>query len=562
MTKTRVGINIRVFTLAATLGLAGANQALPEAFGAALLLFGIAAIASMPHRLDAVNRAVPVIEGALVGLTLGVSGVVSQPLGMYLLAPALLAGLVGGPIAVWATFLAEFSAVIVVPLVRVEPQLLAQSVRSMSPWLLTTIGIGLLGSWIRRLGGPAADGDRERYHAAYLLLDQLRMVSRRLSSGLDPVALSTVLLEDCLDGFPDGRGAVLVRTEGGVFTSLTQSGTAGMAEAPLDFPVIVECWRSGVAIRGSVSGNGSPDSGPAPPEETTTHPSATRNRWAFPLRVEQHTVAVLVLDVVQTLTPNRRNELQALLNERALPLDTALLFDEVRALATVEERRRVAREIHDGIAQEIVSLGYLVDEVAATSDEGTRMAGVSRVRQELTRIVDDLRLSIFDLRSPVSRSAGLGPVLGDYLQMVGSRCGTAVHLTLDEGSDRLPLRIEEQLLRITQEAVTNARKHSGATNFWVKCHVRSPAADIVVEDDGTGIGKSVRTDSFGLSVMRERADRIGATLSVTERAGGGTRVTVSLPPAASMQNGVPQDPERRRLQILAPIATSPAISHG
>jgi signal transduction histidine kinase len=559
VSRTRIGINIRVFTLAATIGLAGANQTLPGALGGYLLLCAIAALASLPHHLLAVNRAVPVVEGALVGLTLGVTGGANQSLGMYLLAPALLAGLVGGPITVSATFLAELGATLAVPIARLQPQMLVESVRSMLPWLLTAIGIGLLGSWIRRLGGPSIDDDQQRYQDAYLLLDQLRVVSRRLSSGLDPVVLSTTLLDDCLEGFPDGRGAVLIRTEGGVFTSLAQRDRAGSAQSPMNYPMVAQCWRSGVATRETVREPASPDSTPVIHVDSTTGPPQTRVRWALPLRVGERMVAVLALDLGQPLALDRCKQIQTLLDERALPLDTGLLFDEVRALATVEERRRVAREIHDGIAQEIVSLGYLVDEVASAPDDVARMAGVSGVRRELTRIVDDLRLSIFDLRSPVSRSAGLGPVLGEYLQMVGARSGTAVHLTLDEGADRLPLLVEEQLLRITQEAVTNARKHSGAANFWVTCHVRSPAADIVIEDDGTGLGQLVRTDSFGLSVMRERADRIGATLSVEERGGGGTRVTVSLPPAGSAP-GIPDGPESHRRRSPALMAT-PGLVH-
>jgi signal transduction histidine kinase len=554
--RTRVGINIRVFTLAATIGLAGANQLLPGALGGYLVLCGIAAIASLPHSQQGVNRAVPVVEGVLVGLALGVAGGVNQSLGMYLLAPALLAGLVGGPIIVSATFLAELCATVTVPIVRLQPQLVAESVRSMLPWLLTAIGIGLLGSWIRRLGGPAVDDDHERYQAAYLLLDQLRVVSRRLSSGLDPVVLSTTLLDDCLEGCPDGRGSVLIRTEGGVFTSLSQRDRGGSADSPMNYPMVVECWRSGAATPGTGSDPASASSTSDDASlDSATGSSATRVQWALPLRVGERMVAVLALDLSEPLALERREQIQSLLGERALPLDTGLLFEEVRALATVEERRRVAREIHDGIAQEIVSLGYLVDEVASAPDEDARRAGVSRVRRELTRIVDDLRLSIFDLRSPVSRSAGLGPVLGEYLQMVGARSGAAVHLTLDEGPDRLPLHVEEQLLRITQEAVTNARKHSGAANFWVKCHVRSPAADIIIEDDGTGLGQLVRTDSFGLSVMRERADGIGATLSVNERVGGGTRIMVSLPPAGATPLATAGGPQSRRRRSPALISS-------
>jgi signal transduction histidine kinase len=553
-----VGINVRVVTLAATLGLAGANQALPGVIGGYVLLCVIAATACLPHPLQAVNRAVPVVEGALVGLTLGVTGLGNQPLGMYLVAPALLAGLVGGSSTVSATFLAELAALVTLPVVRLEPDLLASSVRSMLPWLLTAIGIGMLGSWIRRLSGAFVNEDHERYVAANQLLSQLRQVSRRLSSGLDPVALATTLLDDCLRCFPDGRGALLVRTEGGVFTSLAQRDGEGQTNPLVRYPMVAQCWNTAAAVYGVQADS---DSIAHQSPQAATAANATRRgiRSALPLRVGTRMVGVLALELGQAITMNQRYELQSLLDERSLPLDTALLFDELRAVATVEERRRVAREIHDGVAQEIVSLGYLIDDLGSTTDDAARIVAVASVREELTRIVDDLRLSIFDLRSPVSRSTGLGLVLGDYLQVVGSQCDTAVHLTLDEGPDRLRLDVEEQLLRIVQEAITNARKHSGASNLWVNCHVRPPHAEIVIEDDGNGVGQNRRTDSFGLSVMQERAERIGAGLTIGERVGGGTRVSVAL---AAPGMSLKADTVQRSAKPLRHRAPSPANAHG
>ncbi len=105
-----------------------------------------------------------------------------------------------------------------------------------------------------------------------------------------------------------------------------------------------------------------------------------------------------------------------LVDDAALRIDTALLFSEVRALATAEERRRLAREIHDGIAQEIASLGYLVDDLAAGTEDEHVATELRHLREELTRVVTELRLSIFDLRSDVQPATGLGAALSDYVR--------------------------------------------------------------------------------------------------------------------------------------------------
>jgi signal transduction histidine kinase len=217
------------------------------------------------------------------------------------------------------------------------------------------------------------------------------------------------------------------------------------------------------------------------------------------------------------------------LDKHSLRLDTALAFDEVRSIATMEERHRVAREIHDGVAQEIASLGYVVDELTALESDPKQAQRLHSLRAELSRVVSELRLSIFDLRSEISTSAGLGAALSDYVRAVGARSDMTVHLSLDEAPTRLRGEIETELLRIAQEAITNARKHSGADNLWVDCRIHPPFARIHIRDDGAGLGKP-REDSYGLRIMRERAQRINALLEIVDgvECKEGTSVTVTV----------------------------------
>ena len=106
-----------------------------------------------------------------------------------------------------------------------------------------------------------------------------------------------------------------------------------------------------------------------------------------------------------------------------------------------------------------------------------------------------------------------------------------MHLTLDEAPTRLRAETETELLRIAQEAVTNARKHTDARNIWVNCRVQPPFASLEIRDDGGGLG-TARPDSYGLRIMRERAERVDARLAISEHhdlpGRGGTVVTVTL----------------------------------
>ena len=215
-----------------------------------------------------------------------------------------------------------------------------------------------------------------------------------------------------------------------------------------------------------------------------------RHRFALPLRVGSRMIGLVLADGPEPAAAKTMQALMRDVDDHALRIDTALTFDEVRSLATMEERQRLAREIHDGVAQEIASLGYVVDDLASTASEESQRQKLSNLRGEITRVVSELRLSIFDLRSEISPSAGLGSALSDYVRTIGARSGMTVHLTLDEAPTRLRSEVETELLRIAQEAITNARKHSSARNLWVDCRIHPPYAAITVQaTTASGLGQ-------------------------------------------------------------------------
>ena len=498
----RLTIASRVFCVAVILGLSLALVD-PIAIQSTILLAALSSTAIAAELISRLPAAwVAVAEAALAALVVGLvlpQGFVLLP---YLVVPALIAGVTRGVIPVILVVIAEVAAMALLILPTGGWDELNGYTEIVAPWLLTSLGVGLLGIWLRQIrGGPASLVPDPSYESAHRLLSQLRTVARRLSAGLDTVSMSGQLLSTVHDRLNDTHSAVFVRTEGGVLAPINYRGPQAREDLNPDGQVIKSCWAEMEpthTVRASLSAD-------------------RRHRTALPLRVGSRMIGVVLLDAAKPPSSEGLSSLMAELDEHSLRLDTALAFDEVRSIATMEERQRLAREIHDGVAQEIASLGYAVDELSASATNDHQRAGLGDLRGELTRVVSELRLSIFDLRSEINPSAGLGSALSDYVRQVGSRSEMTVHLTLDEAPTRLRSEVETELLRIAQEAITNARKHSRAQNLWVDCRTRPPYARVEVRDDGSGRSEG-REDSYGLRIMRERAKRINATLQISDGA--------------------------------------------
>jgi signal transduction histidine kinase len=479
---------------------------LPAAMG----LFVVAVVGSLPAVTSHMLRWQPVVESVLATTVVSLTTPLAASLLPYLLVPSLAAGLVGGVTgAILAGGLA--GAVAIISRLGELSGTGTDEFADLSLWILLALGLGLFGAWVRRARPETRESaDVAAYSFAHQLLEQLRTVSRQLSGGLEPATVATRVAERIQEEF-DGKGTVVVtRSERGVVIPLARAG-----RVPLQVEDALE--RHGSAV-----------------DWLSDRPLAVDGTVWIPLRGGDRTVAMAVSvglngDTVDVAASERAHSLVQRLRDDALRLETALLFEEVRSVATAEERSRVAREIHDGIAQEVASLGYLIDGLTPGASDSGMTADLAKLRSEIRRIVSELRLSIFDLRSDMSASSGLGDALSSYVREVGQRAGLIVHLVLDEGPRRLPASVEAELLRIAQEAVTNARKHSQAVNLWVHCVVDPPQAQIKVIDDGLGL-RPARDDSYGLQIMAERAHRIGAHLMVTERDGGGTVVEVLLDP--------------------------------
>ncbi|WP_435827333.1 GAF domain-containing sensor histidine kinase [Actinoplanes philippinensis] len=388
-------------------------------------------------------------------------------------------------------------------------------------WLVQGAIITFATETMRQLLQPP-DPTPQPYAEATRLLTQLRSVARSLPGAtLDPGGISEHLLEELRVVAPGHRAAVLSASGGGRLVVLAQTGAERVDwETTLDADSgIADAWATQQPQTASRS-------------QARSHQGGDVSSLVVPLVAGVRTIGLVILEtdasgaypspVVQAVTE--------VTGPASLRLEAALLFDDVRSLATNEERQRLAREIHDGVAQELVMVGYGIDNAQATLPEGAEETAeeLRTLRAEVTRVITELRLSLFELRSEVDRNGGLAAAIAEYARTLGTSAGLRVHFTFDESTARLPAATEAELLRIAQEAITNARKHAGASNLWVTCTVDPPYAEIEVSDDGKGFADTRPDGRYGLTIMAERAERIRGRLRITPRHPSGTTVAVVL----------------------------------
>jgi nitrate/nitrite-specific signal transduction histidine kinase len=227
--------------------------------------------------------------------------------------------------------------------------------------------------------------------------------------------------------------------------------------------------------------------------------------------------------------------------QAALGIENARLHRQVRDLAISEERERIAREMHDSLAQ---VLGYVNTKAQAVL-ELLKRGQTERASTQVAQLGEAARAAYADVREGIlALRTSLGPgrtmldALAEFLERWKEQSELDVSLLVQPAGttlDTLPPVAELQLLRIVQEALSNVRKHAEASHVEVRITARDGEVETVIGDDGRGFDTirsrsgPDRTPHFGLSTMRERAESVGGTLQIVSTLGGGTRVEVRLP---------------------------------
>ena len=217
-----------------------------------------------------------------------------------------------------------------------------------------------------------------------------------------------------------------------------------------------------------------------------------------------------------------------------------------RILVALEgERALLAQEVHDGPAQALSNAIFQIDYIERVLDDDPRAAHTELrfLRELLRRELGDVRAFITQLRPPVLDELGLDGAIDEAVDLLRTVTGASVTVNLTAPADALADGARTVVLRVTQEALQNVRKHAAATNVSVNSRLADGSWTLEVRDDGRGFdveGMTARSRrNFGLQFMRERAELIGARLDLRSRTGDGTVVRLAIPIGAG--TGVQED---------------------
>ena len=487
---------VRVFALALVAGALISDGVLVETTPPLILLASVAGVSSF---LEWITRSRTShwhsVAEALIVTTLVLSASDASGIQGYLAVPPVVAGVRHGLVATLNVFL--LSVTTLVATLALDPS--GEDVRRAAgglTWLAMGLGVGILASWQTRSTRDLVA--RQAPHAAaHSLMARLHHLATSGDVPLDSATLAAELDERMRRATGCARSAIFVLDSTGAARSLNPTEDVARLAREIEIPDI----------------------------------DRTPGAAVVPLRGAREVLGHCVLVGVPRWTPEAGMRAAEIADDFAVRLETAVLFDEIRSLAASEERNRIARDMHDGVAQEIVALGYVVDEIESVSQEAFTRQLAGELRQEISRVVTELRHSIFDLRHRVTEQ-DLTTALTDYVQEVNRDTGLRVHLVLDSGAVDVPTRVQDELMRIAQEAIANVRRHARATNLWVTLVADGPTMRMEIVDDGIG-NATPRDRHWGLQTMRERAGGIGADLEITGREGGGTVVRLVGPQVPS-----------------------------
>ncbi|MCB0255054.1 MAG: GAF domain-containing protein [Anaerolineae bacterium] len=233
--------------------------------------------------------------------------------------------------------------------------------------------------------------------------------------------------------------------------------------------------------------------------------------------------------------------LQSLAHQTGAAIENTQLYEQAQQAAVLEERSRLARDLHDAVTQTLFSASLLAEVLPATweMDQARGRELLQELRQLSRGALAEMRTLLLELRPNVLAEADLGDLLRQLAEAVAGRTGMAVQVTVDPACE-LPDDVRIALYRIAQEALNNVVKHARAEHALVELRCRdvddsgrNSTARLVIHDDGIGFDvNAVPPDRLGLGIICERTSAISAALTLDSDAGQGTTITVVWQAAA------------------------------
>ena len=310
----------------------------------------------------------------------------------------------------------------------------------------------------------------------------------------------------------------------------TPEGSTRLCNCPIDSPVVWSAIHSASTLRFP---------------EDTPHVEmcwdcnegiyAIQSASVAPLRLDNTSIGVLWVGRYsgKPFTPTDLTGLGHLAAQAVIALEHASMAARLQSFAVVEERSRIAREMHDSLAQILGYLGLEMQTLEALTRQGDRegtLAELKQAREMIKSAQADVRGNILSLRTTLAGEINLTAALQKYCNEFEIQTGVTTRL-IDETEAELTLSplAETQLVRIVQEGLTNVRKHAQASSVQLKLMTHEGWLCMTIVDDGIGIQQDVSCSHFGLQTMRERAESVGGSLTVSSIRNHGTRIELYLP---------------------------------
>jgi PAS domain S-box-containing protein len=375
--------------------------------------------------------------------------------------------------------------------------------------------------------------------------ERRRQIAESLADIMN-VLNSNQTLDEVLDYITSQAGRLLDNHAAGIYRlqedgKLTIEATQGLLLAYAGgrkIPVGQEVLRRATETRRPVAApdlaRGASSDGELAPDGQTkaTRPWADlyRGLLAVPIIVADEVYGGLALYYSEPRQfPREEIELAAAFADQiGLAIENARLRDQVREAATVAERERLARDLHDAVTQTLFSAGLIAEALPRVWEHSPERAreGLEELRQLTRGALAEMRTLLLELRPGALTEKPLGELLGHLTQAMTSRTRVSVTLTV-KGDSSLSPEVQIALYRIAQEALNNVAKHASAAEASVDLHCQPGRVALSIQDDGRGFDAAdALPDQLGLGIMRERAERIGATLAIQSQPDHGTHVTV------------------------------------